>query len=167
MSTDRAATPAKLRRLVGQAEALAAEIAGVRDRFRADPDESTRLAGFRLDDAAGTAARIAHELVATAGDLARVRGRPTCGADWGVCPVHGNTLRASGGRCWCTVLDCGRSWGYDRLGLPCSEPVAFDVRDTEGGGGPMCAGHAKDAQNRIVGAVVTPLDGPGGEESSR
>ena len=81
----------------------------------------------------------------------------TCGADWGVCPDHGNTLTSSAGRTWCREPGCGRTWSYDRVNLHCEEPAAFNVHDAEGGSGPLCAGHALDAQARIVGVTVTPL----------
>ena len=156
MSATKPVTPAELRELAARARALADDIEAVRGRFRAAGDEPTRRVGFRLD-ARGWTGNVAVDLEATAGDLARVRSRGGCPCDWGVCPDHGNTLRSSGGRCWCTAPGCHRVWGYDRLGLPCNEPVAYDVRDTEGGGGPMCAGHAADARLHLVGATVTAL----------
>ncbi|MEU2639876.1 hypothetical protein ABZ591_36140 [Micromonospora fulviviridis] len=61
------------------------------------------------------------------------------------------------GKIWCQASGCGRRWRHDRAGLPCTEPVEFDVRDAEGNGGPMCAGHALDARDRLIDAVVTPL----------
>jgi hypothetical protein len=155
-------TPAELRELAARASVLADDIAAVNTRLREAPDEPTRRVRFRLDDAAGFArGTVAAALEATADDLARVRGRGPCPADWGVCPEHGATLRSTGGRCWCIVEGCGRRWNHDRLGLPCTEPVAFDVRDPDGGGGPMCAGHTATARRQLIGAVVTALpDGP-------
>jgi hypothetical protein len=150
-------TPAELRALAARAEQLAADIDAVQVRLRAAADEPTRRCGYRLDDAAGEARRVGTELQATAGDLARLRGRGQCPCDWGVCPEHGNTLRSSGGKCWCAAPGCGRRWNYDRGGLPCTEPVAYEVRDSTGAGSPMCAGHALDARGRLVGAVITPL----------
>ncbi|HKT03488.1 MAG TPA: hypothetical protein VJT31_28505 [Rugosimonospora sp.] len=154
-------TPAELRELAARAEQLAADVDAVQARLRAAGDESTRHSGYRLDDAAGEARRVAGELEATAGDLARIRGRGDCPCDWGVCPEHGNTLRGTGGQSWCEAPGCGRRWNYDRAGLPCTEPVEYDVRDATGAGGPMCAGHAHDARERLVGAVVTPLPAAG------
>lgn len=152
-----APTPAELRELAGRAQALAAEVAALQVRLRAAEDEPTRRVGFRLDDAAAAISEAAHDVVNTAVDLARIRGRGDCPCDWGVCPEHGNTLRSSAGLCWCTAANCGRSWGYDRGGLPCTEPAAFDVRDLDDRGGPMCAGHAHDARTRLIGAKVTAL----------
>lgn len=152
-----APTPAELRALAARAAELAADIDAMQERLGAAPDEPTRRSGFRLDDAAYAARQIGQDLEETAGDLARIRGRGACPADWGVCPEHGNTLRYSGGECWCTASGCGRRWNYDRAGLPCSEQAAFEVRDATGGSGQMCAGHAMDAQDRIVGVTVVPL----------
>lgn len=78
-----------------------------------------------------------------------------CGADWGVCPDHGNTLASSGGTTRCKV--CGRTWSYDRVQRPCEEPAAFELRDADGGVGLLCAGHALDARDRVTGGTVTPL----------
>ena len=153
-------TPAHLRELAAKADALAAEIDTVRTELTTAPDEPTRSSGFRLHNAAGEARRISADLQATAGDLARVRGRSACRADWGVCPAHGNTLTSSGGRCWCREAGCGRQWNYDRAGLPCDEPVAYTVADASGGSGEMCAGHARAARERLDGAVITPISTP-------
>jgi len=94
-------TPAELRELAARAQALGAEIDVVLTRLHAAADEPTQRSGFRLLDAAGWARHVGTELEATAGDLARVRGRGQCPCDWGVCPEHGNTLSSSGGRTWC------------------------------------------------------------------
>lgn len=150
-------TPAGLRSLAARAAALAADVDAVHASLAAAADEPTRRAGFRLDEAAGAADRISDALEATAGDLARVRGRSACGADWGVCPEHGNTLTSSGGTSWCRTRGCGQTWNYDRGGLPCTEPAAYEVRDANGGGGPMCAGHTLSARSQLVGATITPL----------
>src|SRR5690606_24250888 len=45
---------------------------------------------------------VSHHHTATAdlhalADLARIAGRGTCRADWGLCPDHGNTLTSTGG----------------------------------------------------------------------
>lgn len=155
-------TPAELRELAGRADQLAAAIRDAQRRLRAAADEPTRLAGFRLDDAAGSTAAAGAALAATAGDLARVRARSDCGADWGVCPEHGSTLRSSGGSSWCTAAGCGRSWNYDRGGLPCAEPAVSPVTDASGGTTRLCAGHTFDARNRLIGATIGPL--PAGTE---
>lgn len=150
-------TPASMRELAARARALGAEIDAAKAKARAAGDEPTRHATFRLDEAAGWARHVGDELDATSSDLARVRGRSDCGADWGACPEHGGTLAATGGKSWCTEDGCRRRWNYDRLGAPCNEPVEFLVRDAHGGGGPMCRGHAADAELRIIGAEVTPF----------
>jgi hypothetical protein len=150
-------TPAELREMAARARAIGAEIDAVLKRLHAAPDESTQRSGYRLLDAAGWARHVGTELEDTASDLVRIRARGDCPCDWGVCPVHGNTLRSTGGRSWCEVSDCGRRWDYDRAGLPCNEPVAYEVRDSTGKGGPMCAGHAQDCRIRLEGAVITAL----------
>jgi hypothetical protein len=155
-----AVTPAQLRELAARAEALAAAVDAVQAALAEAVDEPARRAGFRLPDAAGSIRRAGRELEATAGDLARLRSRPagTCPAEWGCCPEHGATLTSSAGECWCTAAGCGRRWSYDRLGLPCAEPVAFEVRgagDTRWG--PLCAGHTVTARRQIEGVEVRPV----------
>jgi hypothetical protein len=149
--------PARLRELAAKAGALAAEIETVRSELTTAPDEPTRSSGFRLDNAAGEARRISTDLQETAEDLARVRGRSGCLADWGVCPTHGNTLTSSGGRSWCREPGCGRQWNYHRGGLPCDEPLAYTVTDADGRSATMCAGHALDARKRLDGTATTPI----------
>ncbi|PWI06398.1 hypothetical protein DIZ27_33420 [Streptomyces sp. NWU339] len=82
---------------------------------------------------------------------------------WGVCPVHGNTLRGTGGRTWCTDPNCARSWDYDRLGNACGEPATHTITDAEGGTIRACDGQAKDAANRLDGAVTTTLSSDAGD----
>jgi len=47
-----------------------------------------------------------------------------CAAEWGVCPAHGNTLRASGGRTGCGRPARGQTWPGDRLGAPVDRAAA-------------------------------------------
>lgn len=159
-----AVTPAGLREIAARAQQLAADIDAAQAALRGADDDPTRRVGFRLDEAAGYARQAAGELEATAGDLARLRSRPadTCPAQWGCCPEHGNTLRGSGGRSWCTAPGCGRRWEYDRQGLPCAEPVAFEVRgrlDEAGQWGRLCAGHTISAEQEIECVEVRPVTG--------
>jgi len=156
----REVTPARMRDLAAQAEALAAAISAAHDDFRArDSEDPVCRAGFRLDDAAGQARAIATELQDTAADLARIAARPqgSCSIPWGVCPQHGNTLTSTAGKTWCRAAGCGRTWGYDRLGMPCAEPARWKVTDLEGSEGLLCDGHALDARQRLEGARVVPL----------
>jgi hypothetical protein len=145
-----------LREIAARAEALAREIDALREQLRQAPDEPIQRSGFRLPDAAGYARQIAGDLAESAEDLARVRARSTCGADWGVCPEHGATLRSTGGKSWCQTPGCGREWGYDRLGLPCAEPAAWTVADTVGNTTLLCEAHTTDARRTLTGAVITP-----------
>jgi hypothetical protein len=72
-------TPARMRALAGQAEALAAALTEAQQGFR-QSGEPVSLAGFRLDNAIGEARSIAAELQQTAGDLARLaRTQPEAG----------------------------------------------------------------------------------------
>lgn len=105
-------TPAELRALLAEATVLQGRINDIQQRLRAS--EETQYTAFRLDDAAGWVAQAGRALGATASDLARTRAARDpilCDIPWGVCPVHGNTLRGTGGRTWCTDPTCGRSWG--------------------------------------------------------
>ncbi len=150
-------TPFELRALAARAEELAAEIDAVHAALGRAGDEPTRHAGFRLSEGAGHVRQAAQGLAEAAHDLEfirKVRGRPHCGADWGCCPEHGATLTSTGGRCWCRAPGCGRSWDWDRLGLPCDEPPAFRVIDAHGGQVLLCSGHAIAAREQIVGGRV-------------
>lgn len=151
-------TPAVLRELAGEAEALVARIRAAEERLRRDPEDSNR-AGYRLPDAAGRLLDVASDLHETAGDVARARvarDPRLCGIPWGICPDHGNTLRGLGGRTWCTAPGCSRRWAYDRLGTPCQETITHTVTDTPGTELLACDGHAKDAAARLDGATVDP-----------
>ena len=155
-------TPARMRALAGQAKALATAIDAATEDFRghsADSEDPVRRAGFRLDDAAGQARAIATEMQDTAADLARIAARPTgsCTIPWGVCPEHGNTLTSTGGKTRCIVAGCGRTWGYDRLAMPCAEPARWKLTDQHGAKALLCDGHACDARARLEGATVVPL----------
>jgi hypothetical protein len=161
-------TPAELRELAAAAEALAEAVMAVHARLAEAPDEPTQRTGFRLEDAAGAARDIARQLADTAGDLARVRARSACPADWGVCPDHGATLHSYGTGTAivsrCTAPGCERRWNHDRAGLPCTEAVAYAVVDRTGERFEMCAGHALDARDRLDGgATLTPLPAAGGD----
>lgn len=72
-----------------------------------------------------------------------------CEVNWGICPVHGNTLRESGGHTWCTVPECGRTWMGNRLSSACSELVTHEITaDQVKLVHPplaVCAGHAVEA----------------------
>ncbi|GAA2770397.1 hypothetical protein XF35_39545 [Streptomyces platensis subsp. clarensis] len=151
-------TPAELRMLAAQTEALEQRIAEIQDRLRAS--EETRDTAFRLADAAENMRRGRDALELTVADLARIRTRRDprlCGVPWGVCPEHGNTLRGSGGRAWCTDPGCTRSWGYDKLGTTCGEPVTHTITDAAGTSFPACRGHAMDAEQRLEGGTVVEL----------
>ncbi len=154
-------TPIEVRELAARAAALADDLAAL--FARADAGSPVRLALTMLDHAASEISGHAREIGAAATDLARIRvvdrDPVACGIPWGVCPEHANTLRSSGGRSWCTANGCGREWGYDRLTIPCAEPVAVEVTDATGAMHRMCAAHGRDAAARLDSAVVTPLTG--------
>lgn len=111
-----------LAELAVRATQLGADIRTAQADLSAASEEVVARTGFRLDDAAGQAHAVAGALMDTAVDLRRIGARTdrTCSVEWGCCPVHGASLRSSGGRSWCTVQGC-ESWDYDRLGLPCEE----------------------------------------------
>lgn len=159
MTTPAEPTPAELRALADEAVQLAGRIQTTLDRMRAAGDLDVRRAGYRLDTVQGSVRITVREaLEETAADLEKIleaRAPGTCGIPWGVCPEHGNTLRSSGGRTECMNLRCGRTWTYDRLGLPCTEPVTHHVVDAEGGTLDVCNGHALDCEKRLDGATVT------------
>lgn len=71
-----------------------------------------------------------------------------------MCPEHGNTLSASGGRTWCRRSDCGREWGGHRVDSHCDEPAVAVVADQHGGTVRLCAGHWVDAQATLVEAKL-------------
>ncbi|MFC7639602.1 hypothetical protein ACFQWA_27895 [Streptomyces thermogriseus] len=75
-----------------------------------------------------------------------------------MCPEHGNTLQATGGRAWCTASLCPREWGYDRLSNPCTEPATYKITDQKGAVALFCDGHAMDASKNLEGATTTPLE---------
>jgi hypothetical protein len=143
--------------LAVRAAALADEIDALHGGIRATRDDSVRRAGFRCDTAAGWMRQASGELGETADHLERVAAATksgACGAPWGVCPEHGNTLVGAGSTTWCQVIGCGRTWGHDRLGLPCIEPARWQVTDKHGAASVMCDGHALDARERLEGARV-------------
>lgn len=154
-------TPSDLRMLAIRAELIASAIDSTQAVLRIAGDRPTRHVAWRLADGAGWLRQAADALRATAADLAfirDVRGRPHCGADWGCCPDHGATLTCSGGGCRCTAPGCGRSWAWDRNGLPCDQEPAFRVLDADGWKGVLCAGHAIAARRQLHNARLLPLD---------
>lgn len=157
--TARPLRPADLLTLAARAMELADDVRAAHDRLRAAHDEPTRRAGFRLDDAAGYLRQVHDELRVSAEDLTRVESRGSCPADWGVCPDHGATLRASGDSSWCAVPGC-HTWQYNRLGLPCSESATHLVIGPEGPPGRMCRGHAREAESIPGFRIEPPLGGP-------
>lgn len=157
MSRTTSTTITELRRLAGQATDLAKAIRAVHARMRRADDDPTRRAGYRLDDVAGHLDQSAREITDTIHDLTHIAKRGTCAADWGLCPEHGNTLASSGRRTWCQRIGCRRRWDHDRGSLPCTEPAAYQVRDTAGGETLLCDGHAADARQRLIGARLTPI----------
>jgi hypothetical protein len=155
--TDRV-TPADLRELATRADQLALEVHAADQALRG----SAGQVGYRLGGVAWRLRRAAEDITRTLDDLGRMRARETlrhpCCAKWGACPDHGNSLVSSGGWSWCRHPGCGRSWDWDRLGMPCTEPAAVRVLDALGGGGPMCHGHAMAAREQVVGSALVPID---------
>jgi hypothetical protein len=150
--------PARFTELAQQAEALADRITLAHRDLKSSDVEFIQGAGFRLDDAAGEARRVAGELRSTATDLARFAARQdaACQIPWGVCPTDGNTLTSTGGRTACRA--CGKSWDYDRVGTPCEEPARWILGDARGDSRRVCDGHARDARARLDGARLAPIE---------
>jgi len=150
-------TPTRLREIAYAARRLAAAIGRAQEDLRASTDEYVRRSGFRLDEAAGQARAAERELNATSGDLDRFCARPAdaCQVPWGVCPGHGRALTGSGGRTRCE--QCGRTWDYDRIGMPCEEHAAWLLTDSGGATGRVCDSHARDARANLDGARLSPL----------
>jgi len=139
------------------AEALADEIDALHRDMRAARDEPVRRAGFRCDAAVGWIRQAGTELAETAEYLNRIADamKPgACAVPWGVCPDHGNTLTSTSCKTWCRVIGCGRTWNYDRVGVPCIEPARWRVTDRHGQARMICDGHALDARKRLEGACV-------------
>jgi hypothetical protein len=148
------------RELAARAEALAAAITTLHQDVRAAHDGSAHRAVFRCDDAITYAREAAEGLCDTAADLDRIAAAALpgiCPVLWDVCPEHGNTLISSVGRAWCRDAHCGRTWSYDRIGLPCTEPARWTVTDQNGDTGVMCDGHALDDAKRLDDARAAPL----------
>ncbi len=143
--------------LAVRTEALADEINALHRDIRAARDESVRRGGFRCDTAIGCLKEADAQLQETADHLDRIADAMKAGAclvPWGVCPEHGNTLTSTGGKTWCRAVGCGRTWDYDRVGLPGTEPARWTVTDQRGTSLAMCDGHALDARQRLDGARV-------------
>jgi hypothetical protein len=153
-------TPTQPRELAVRAESLAAAVDDVKARMQDAPDRPTSRVAFRLDVAAGQIRGSAVALRETAADLERVLARSDCAAEWGACPEHGGRLRGSGGVTWCEGPGCRRAWNYNRLGLPCSEPAVYVVRDGKGSEMRLCAGHTVEARAHLSGdRLYIPLTG--------
>ncbi|WIX76822.1 hypothetical protein QRX50_36135 [Amycolatopsis carbonis] len=121
-------TPAQPRDLAADVRALRKRAVALGAAFTASADEGIRRIGYLIDDDGdGLLEGYLGDLDRAIEPLVRHRtatGPGLCGVPWGVCPEHGNTLRSSAGRTWCTATGCDRGWNYDRLGAPCGEPVA-------------------------------------------
>lgn len=158
MTTPTEPTPAELRTLAADTAALADRIRTVNDRMGASDDEEVRHVRYQLDHAGSTVREAAKAIEETAGDLARVRTArdpALCGVPWGVCPEHGNTLTSTDGTTYCRSARCGRTWTYDRVTLPCTEPISHRGVDQKGTEFLVCNGHALDAEKRLEGATIT------------
>lgn len=143
--------------LAVRAEVLADEIGILHGDVRAARDEPVRRARFRCDSAIGWLKQASAELQEAADHFDRVAAamKPgACAVPWGVCPEYGNTLTSSGRKTWCRAAGCGRTWSYDRGGLPCIEPARWQVADKYGAVSMMCDGHALEDRKRLDGARV-------------
>jgi hypothetical protein len=153
-------TPAELRELQARADALARDIAAMRERLKQQPGLPH---GVRqpLPGAAEAAAEAARGIGLAAERLVRVRAAlwpGSCATWWGLCPRCGPTLRTEDGRSWCQ--ECGTGWGYDRSQGPCGEPGVFVAMDDQGGTVVVCAAHGRYLQDRLDGGVLLPIPAP-------
>jgi hypothetical protein len=145
--------------IAGRAEALTAEIRSLYLDVQAIESEPVSRVRTRYNAVADYVRQAAAALLETAADLERITTTPRrCRVAWGVCPEHGNTLTTSGGKSWCRTVDCGRTWDYDRVSVPCFEPAGWTVADQSGGSSVMCHGHVYDAVKRIDGVRIALLD---------
>ena len=146
--------------LAVRAEALAAEMDTLGGDIRAAGDEAVCRTGFRSDYAAADIRRAGRGLQETAGHRGRIAAvtRPrACRVQWGACPGHGNTLTSCAvARPGVGTPGAGRSWDWDRVGLPCTEPARSKVTDRQGGESVMCDGHLLHAPRCLEGARVEP-----------
>ncbi|MFD8335622.1 hypothetical protein ACFV42_23625 [Streptomyces solisilvae] len=150
--------PAEIRALMVRADELQRAITDLAEQLYAQDD--TRHTSYRVGEAASEVRRARSVLDEAALDLARTRkARDTslCGVPWGACPLHGATLCSSGGRSWCTESGCSHTWGYDRLGNACGEPVTHTIADREGKSVRACNGHAVYARKSLEGGIITPI----------
>jgi hypothetical protein len=159
-SSASAASSSSARSLSARAEALGAEIDVLHGELTAARDEPVRWAGFRCEMASGPLREAAGELRDTAADLDRIAAAAapgTSSVQWGACPEHGNTLVSGGGRTWCRDTGCKRTWRYDRVGPPCTEPVRWRMIDQHGGAILVCHGHAVAVRAALEHMRIVPL----------
>lgn len=146
-------TPANLRSRAGELTRLALELDVASSRLRDEPDRGlVRLRlGLQLEQAAANIRRSVGHIREVADALAeqeaarqveRTAIRWRCEAEGGVCPDHGDTLSAAGGRSWCRVAGCDRVWPGDRRRQACPEAAVYRVRDARGAEQLLCSGHA-------------------------
>ncbi len=153
-------TPAQLRELATAATNLAARTRAMIERLPVDDDPHKaplKPVRWKLSNAVDTLDDYQESIADAVESLTRVRiarGVGLCGIPWGVCPEHGNTLRSTGGSTWCKAPDCFRTWNYDRMATPCTEPAVAAATGAKGEEFVLCAGHALDAEQRLDGITV-------------
>ncbi|MFC9325613.1 hypothetical protein [Kitasatospora sp. NPDC057015] len=148
-------TPAELRDLQTRADALARDVAMMRERLKTQsglPRGVREALPGAVDESLAEAAQ---RIGGAAERLARVRaaqGPGSCTVWWGICPRCGPTLLAEDGRSWCR--ECGTGWGYDRSEGPCGEPASFLAMDAEGGTVVVCSAHGRHLHERLDGGLL-------------
>ncbi|WP_371502661.1 hypothetical protein OG871_36300 [Kitasatospora sp. NBC_00374] len=148
-------TPAELRDLQAQVDALARDVVAMRERLKQSPGLPRGVRGALSGAVDDALAQVARRIGGAAGELARVRaaqGPGSCTAWWGICPRCGPTLRTRDGRSWCR--ECSAGWGYDRTQGPCGEPAVFLAMDAQGGTVVVCAAHGRHMQERLDGGLL-------------
>ncbi|MEU8678749.1 hypothetical protein [Streptomyces sp. NPDC048560] len=146
-----APTAAELHEVMKELHAVQGRVQDTYLRLWSAPE--TCDVAYQIEDAAGDIRRAWEALERISGSFARVYVIPgtesLCGVPWGVCPDHGNTLRVSERKTWCTVAECSHKWAYDKLSNPCAEPVTDTVTDARGKSFLACRAHATDAGKRL------------------
>lgn len=164
-SSDDAPFAGRARELAASADALAADIRAFHEELRAADSEPVQQAGFRCGEAAGRAEVIADDLRKTADDLGRIAEASapgTCSIPWSLCPEHGETIRSTGGRSWCSYAGCERQWDHDHGRVPCAETATWTLTSYySDASAPVCSGHATIALRTVQGAWLTPLGSAG------
>lgn len=156
-------SPPEVAALIYEADILHSRVLNLQQRLQGSRD--LRHLGTRLDGAARNLREVNAALGLTARELTlacAARDPEMCGVPGGVCPEHGTTLRGTGSHSWCTTASCERTWDYDRLRLPCSEPATHQIAWVTEEGVRLeyfvCVGHSMPVLRQVRGGLVARID---------